>query len=299
MRIAYLGPAGTFSEDALRQSGFASDDAIPVLCEEIPEAVESIGRGGAERALVPIENSIEGSVRSTLDSLVDQADSVTILGEYDHPIRSALIARTELEPGQIEAVLSHPQPLAQCARFLRTELPGAELRVATSTSSAVREVSGSERPLAALAPAAAAGIYGCVVLREGIEDEPGNVTRFIWLGPRDERDAGPPDDGPPDGAVWKTTLVFSELGADHPGALVDALLEFSQRQINLVRIESRPLRRVLGRYRFFIDIEGREGERGVAEAIEALRTKADSVQILGSYRGAATDPAGPGPAPSA
>ncbi len=296
MRIAYLGPAGTFSEDALRQSGFAPGDAIPVLCEEIPQAVESLGRGEADRALVPIENSIEGSIRGTLDSLVDQADSVTILGEYDHPIRSALIARTDLDPDRIEAVLSHPQPLAQCARFLRSELPGAELRVATSTSSAVREVSESESPLAALAPAAAARIYGCVVLREGIEDEPGNVTRFIWLGPHDQREAGQPDrDGGSRGGVWKTTLVFAELGADHPGALVDALLEFSRREINLVRIESRPLRRGLGRYRFFIDVEGREDEPGVAEAIEALRGKADSVQILGSYRGAATDPADSGP----
>jgi prephenate dehydratase len=292
LRIAYLGPAGTFSEDALRQSGFAPPDSTPVLCEGIPGAVEAIGQGRADRALVPIENSIEGSIRGTLDSLVDQVDAVSIAGEYDHAIRSALIARTRLEPDRIEAVISHPQPLAQCARFLRTELPKAELLVAASTSSAVRQVSRSDRPMAALAPAAAAGIYDCVVLREGIEDEPGNVTRFIWLAPRGEGDPGPAAAGEGSEAdVWKTTLVFSELGADHPGALVDALLEFSRREINLVRIESRPLRRELGRYRFFIDVEGRESDPGVAEAIEGLRGKAESVQILGSYRGATTDPA--------
>ncbi|MFA9401027.1 MAG: prephenate dehydratase [Acidobacteriota bacterium] len=291
MRIAYLGPAGTFSEDALRQSGFAAADSTPVLCDGIPATVEAIGRGLADRALVPVENSIEGSVRGTLDSLVDQADEVTVAGEYDHPVRSALIARKQLDLTQIETVISHPQPLAQCARFLHDEMPEAELLVAASTSSAVRQVSQSDRPLAALAPAAAAGIYGCVVLHEGIEDEPGNVTRFIWLAPRRESDAGPDAGAPPSGdGIWKTTIVFAELGADHPGALVDALLEFSRREINLVRIESRPLRRELGRYRFFIDVEGRESDPGLSAAIESLRLKAESVRVLGSYRGATTDP---------
>ena len=290
MRIAYLGPAGTFSEDALRRSGFAPADSTPVLCDGIPATVEAIGRGQADRALVPVENSIEGSVRGTLDSLVDQADEVTIAGEYDHPVRSALIAREQLGLAQIEDVISHPQPLAQCARFLQNEMPDAELLVAASTSSAVRQVSQSDRPLAALAPAAAAGIYGCVVLKEGVEDEPGNVTRFIWLAPR--RESGAEAEATPSGGgVWKTTIVFAELGADHPGALVDALLEFSRREINLVRIESRPLRRELGRYRFFIDVEGREGDPGLSAAIEGLRLKAESVQVLGSYRGATTDPA--------
>ena len=287
MRIAYLGPAGTFSEDALRQSGFAPEGFTPVPCDTIPAVIEAIGRGLADRALAPIENSIEGSVRGTLDGLVDQAESITIRGEYDHQIRSALISRRVVPLAEIEAVISHPQPLAQCARFLREELPGAELKVAPSTSAAAREVSESDEPLAALAPAAAAAIYDCQILREGIEDEPGNVTRFVWLAPvGDEADAAVPA---PAGGRWKTTLVFSELGADHPGALVEALLEFSRREINLARIESRPLRRALGRYRFFIDVEGAESDPVVADAIDALRGKAESVRILGSYPGSPTD----------
>lgn len=286
MRVAYLGPAGTFSEDALRQSGFAPEGFTPVPCDTIPAVIEAIGLGLADRALAPIENSIEGSVRGTLDGLVDQADLVTIRGEYDHQIRSALISRRRVPLAEIGAVISHPQPLAQCARFLRDELPQAELKVAPSTSAAAREVSESDEPLAALAPAAAAAIYDCEILREGIEDEPGNVTRFVWLAP-----AGATDDDPatPDAGSWKTTMVFSELGADHPGALVDALLEFSKREINLARIESRPLRRELGRYRFFIDVEGAESDPVVAEAISALRGKAESVRILGSYPGSPTD----------
>lgn len=283
MRVAYLGPAGTFSEEALRRSGFAAAEFTPVACDTIPEVVESIGLGLADRALAPIENSIEGSVRGTLDALVSQAERVSILGEYDLSIRSALIGRGDLPLDSIEAVISHPQPLAQCARFLRAELPTAQLKVADSTSSAVREVAESDRPWAALAPASAAALYGCQILREGIEDEPGNVTRFVWLG---EAEAEPL---PGTSRIWKTTLVFSELGADHPGALVDALLEFSDREINLVRIESRPRRRKLGSYLFFLDIEGRAFDPGVAAAIRGLEGKAESVTVLGSYPGSTAD----------
>lgn len=292
MRVAYLGPAGTFSEDALEVSRFAPAKFEPVITETIPAAIEMVASGGADRALVPVENSIEGSVRPTLDSLIEAADSVRIVGEFDHEIRQALIARPGLEIGEIEVVISHPQPLAQCALFLRTDLPSAELRVASSTSAAVREVAASVAPWAALGPARAAGIYGCELLREGIEDEPGNVTRFLWLAPRPEGEVAEaqsvgwvPIDlvvGDQDGP-WKTSLAFAELGADHPGALVEALHEFSDRGVNLVRIESRPMRRELGRYRFFIDIEGREDTADVSAAIAGLRTKAEWVRVLGSY----------------
>lgn len=282
MRVAYLGPSGTFSEDALRQSGFAGDDFSPVLCDTVSDVVSAVIRGEADRALAPIENSIEGSVRPTLDGLAEAAAGTVIIGEYDHEIRSGLIVRESVALGDIEVVISHPQPLAQCARFLRESLPGAEQRIADSTASAVQEVKASDRTWAALAPIAAAEAYGCEVLATDIEDEPGNTTRFVWLAPAGTA----PDESQISLKPWKTTLVFSELGADHPGALVDALLEFSKRDINLARIESRPARREIGRYRFFIDVEGRADDEVLAEAIEALRTKADSVQILGSYRSA-------------
>ncbi|HRV59284.1 MAG: prephenate dehydratase [Solirubrobacterales bacterium] len=282
MRVAYLGPAGTFSEDALEVSRFAPEDFHPMACETIPAAIEAVAGGDADRALVPVENSIEGSVRPTLDSLIEQADRVRIAGEYDHEIRSALIARSGIEPDAIEVVISHPQPLAQCALFLRTEMPRAEVRIASSTAAAVRDVAMNEGAWAALAPSRAARLYDCEVIREGIEDEPGNVTRFLWLAPSSAED---PDgiDGTGRGGRWKTSLAFAELGADHPGALVEALLEFSDREINMVRIESRPMRRELGRYRFFIDIEGRTGEAPVDAAIEGLKSKAEWVRILGSY----------------
>ena len=172
-------------------------------------------------------------------------------------------------------MLSHPQPLAQCARFLREQLPEVERRSVSSTAAAVRMVGESDRPWAAIGARSAAELYGCAILREGIEDEADNVTRFVWIAPEGTEPVG---DGP-----WKTSLVFSELGEDHPGALVEALQEFSSRGVNLSRIESRPLRQGLGRYMFFCDLEGAATTRQVAEAVEALRTKAESVRLLGSY----------------
>ena len=274
IRIAYLGPPGTFTEDALRAAaGAAEVEALPR--PSVYEAIGAVSEGEAERAFVPFENSIEGAVRSTLDTLAFDARSVTIAGEHDHPVSHSLIARRELALDEIEVVLSHPQASAQCARFIRESLPGAETRAAASTAEAVRLVSESTEPWAALGAASAASIYGASVLREGVEDEPDNVTRFVWIAPEGTRAAG---DGP-----WRTTLIFSELGVDHPGALVEALTEFSSREVNLTRIESRPLRRGLGRYMFFLDLEGDVTEAIVAEAIEALRAKAESVRVLGSY----------------
>jgi prephenate dehydratase len=275
MRIAYLGPAGTFTEDALREALDRDAEFERLRTPTIHEAVLAVERGEADRALVPFENSIEGSVRSTLDALAFDAERVTIVGEHDYAVRAMLLGREPRELEQIAVVLSHPQPLAQCARFLRANLPAAELRAVSSTAEAVRLVSESEQPWAAIGAHSAAELYGCTILREGIEDEDNNVTRFVWIAPEGAE--------PSRGEDWKTSLVFSELGEDHPGALVNALREFSSREVNLSRIESRPLRLGLGRYMFFCDLEGALTEAPVAEAIEALRSKAESVRVLGSY----------------
>lgn len=278
MRIAYLGPAGTFTEDALGEALDPGVDFEPLRTATIPEAILAVERGEVERALVPFENSIEGSVRSTLDTLAFEAEGVTIVGEHDFAVRAHLISAQPLELGEIEVVLSHPQPLAQCARFLRDQLPQAELVTATSTAEAVRlicESPESYQSYAAIGARAAAELYGGTILAEGIEDEANNVTRFVWIARAGTEVAS--------GDSWKTSLVFSELGEDHPGALVEALREFSSRAVNLSRIESRPLRRGLGRYMFFCDLEGALTEQPVGEAIEALREKAESVRILGSY----------------
>ena len=282
MRIAYLGPAGTFTEDALGEAEFEAGEAIePLRKTSIHDAILAVEKGDAERAFVPIENSIEGSVRNTLDTLAFETESVSIVGEHDFAVHAALMARETIELDQIAVVLSHPQPLSQCARFLREHLPNAELRDAASTAEAARLVGESSEPWAAIGAVAAAGLYGCTVLREQIEDEGNNVTRFVWIGPgRVKLGAG---GLAPRGGAWKTSLVFSELGDDRPGALVEALQEFSSRNVNLTRIESRPLRLGLGRYMFFCDLEGAISEPAVKVAVDALRNKAESVRILGSY----------------
>jgi prephenate dehydratase len=273
LRVAYLGPRGTFTEDALRDAA-AGEDLDPVPSPSVYAAIVAVQSGEAERAFVPFENSIEGAVRATLDTLAFDTDGA-IVGEHDFPIRHCLIAKRELPIEEIEVVLSHPQASAQCARFIRESMPGAEVRAAPSTAEAVRVVSEHEEHWAALGAASAAALYGCAILRDGVEDEPDNVTRFVWVAPEGTAPSG---DGP-----WRTALIFAELGEDHPGALVDALREFSDRQVNLTRIESRPLRRGLGRYMFFVDLEGATDDPPVSEAIEGLRAKAESVRVLGSY----------------
>jgi prephenate dehydratase len=274
VRVAYLGPRGTFSEDALRAAvGDQEVEAVPAA--SVYDAIVALREGTADRALVPFENSIEGAVTATLDTLAFDADGLTLVGEYDLPIRHCLIAREEIPLERIEVVLSHPQASAQCARFIRGNLPQAEVRAATSTAEAVRTVAESERPWAALGAESAARLYGAAVLRHGVEDQADNITRFVWVA---REGTSPSGSGP-----WRTSLVFSELGEDHPGALVEALQVFSDREVNLTRIESRPLRRGLGRYQFFLDIEGASSEEPLASAIDALRSKAETVRVLGSW----------------
>lgn len=285
MKVAYLGPAGTFTEEALLAAAAGSELELDPRAT-IFEAVNAVERGEAGRGFVPFENSIEGAVRSTLDALAFETERVRIAGEHDHPIRHNLIAREPIALERIEVVLSHPQANAQCARFVREQLPRAEVRAIASTGDAVRRVAEHGERWAALGSAAAARAYDCAILREGVEDVAENVTRFVWLA-REGEEPRRPTGGR---EAWRTTLVFSELGSDRPGALVEALLEFSSRDVNLTRIESRPLRRGLGRYLFFVDVDGRLEEPAVTAAVRGLEDKAEFVRLLGSY------PVG-GPAP--
>jgi prephenate dehydratase len=285
MKVAYLGPAGTFSEEALGLAA-AGRDYEPVPMATINAAVAAVESGAAERALVPFENSIEGTVRPALDALAFEAEHVRIVGEFDHRVHQTLIAARAIDPASVELVLSHPQPIAQCARFLRSELPAASVETVSSTAEAVRRVLAEpDRPWAALGSAAAAGTYGGVVLREDVADVADNVTRFAWLA---EAASAAPEEEP--GRAWRTTLVFDELGDDRPGALVEALAAISDRGVNMTRIESRPRRSGLGAYMFFIDLEGRADRGAVAAGIAALRERAETVRVLGSYQVGAAPP---------
>jgi prephenate dehydratase len=178
-------------------------------------------------------------------------------------------------------VVSHPQATAQCARFLRSQLPQAQVLAASSTAEAVRLVAEHDGAWAALGNRVAAELYGAVVLRAPVEDVPDNETRFVWLA-RAGSDAPLPGSPEPRGP-WKTAIVFWGLGADSPGWLVSCLQEFASRQVNLTRIESRPRKQGLGRYMFFLDLEGRDTESPVGDSLKGLRQHVEVLRVLGSF----------------
>jgi prephenate dehydratase len=281
MRVGYFGPEGTFTQEALL-AATAGRSLELVALPTIYDTVMAVHDRSVERALVPIENSLEGSVNATLDSLAMETEDVAIVGEVVHPIRHCLIARRALELSEIEVVLSHPQANAQCARFIRTRLPDAQVLAASSTAEAVRRLSEHDEPWAALGNRTAADRYGCVVLRAGVEDVSGNETRFVWLG-RIGAPPGGPGEGPRVLGPWKTAILFWGVGSEAPGWLVRCLSELSSREVNLTRIESRPRRQGLGRYMFFVDLEGRDSEPHVTQALAGLRGHVESLRVLGSF----------------
>ncbi len=281
IRAGYFGPAGTFTHEALIHATRGRELEL-ISFPTIYDAVMAVHDGSVDRALVPIENSLEGSVNATLDALAMETEEVAIVGEVVHPIRQCLIARAELELDEIEVVVSHSQANAQCARFIRTRLPQARVLSGSSTADAVRLVAEHDGPWAALGTRLAAEHYGCVVLRSGVEDVADNETRFVWLA-----QAGAADVGQLLGQAalgpWKTAIVFWGLGSEAPGWLVRCLSELATRKVNLTRIESRPRKQGLGRYMFFADLEGRDSEPHVAQALEALRGHVEVLRVLGSF----------------
>jgi prephenate dehydratase len=271
MRVGYLGPAGTYSEEALRASAPAGVEEVPY--PTIYDAVMAVHDGEVDRAVVPIENALEGAVAVTLDTLALHATDVRIVAEVVHPIHHCLVAARPLELEKIARVVSHPQATAQCARFLRERLAHAQRVVAPSTADAVLSVRESPDGSAALGSRLAAELYGCEILAADVEDHPDNATRFVWLAPAAE----------PSDAGSKTSVVFWGSGDESPGWLVGALSELSQRGVNLTRIESRPRRIALGHYMFFIDLEGDVRDGNVAEALDGLRSHVQELRVLGSY----------------
>jgi prephenate dehydratase len=276
MRLGYLGPEGTFSEEAARTAPDAGDAELVGL-PTVRDTILAVHDGSVDRAIVPIENSLEGPVGVTLDTLADDDNDVAIVGELVLAVSQHLIARVQLALGSIERVLSHPQAISQCARFLRERVPNAVVESTASTAEAAQIVAAEHAPWAALGTLRAAELYGATVLAQDVEDEPGNATRFVWLA----RQAAAP--APSGRAPAKTSLSFWGSGDDSPGWLVRCLSEFAFRGVNLTKIESRPLRARLGHYRFFVDCEGAATDAEVAAAVAGLRKHCERVRILGSY----------------
>jgi prephenate dehydratase len=275
VRVGFLGPAGTYSEEALRASAPAGIDEVPY--PTLHEAVMAVETGDVDRSVVPIENALEGAVAVTLDTLALDAGGVRIVAEVVHPIHHCVVAARALELAEVTRVVSHPQATAQCARFLRERLPHAELVMAPSTADAVLSVRDAPEPAVALGSRLAAELYGCRVLEADVEDHPDNATRFVWLARA--ADAAEPAAGEP----ARTSIVFWGGGDQAPGWLVDCLRELSDRGVNLTRIESRPRRIALGHYMFFADLEGAAGLPPVSEALTALRARVEELRVLGSY----------------
>jgi prephenate dehydratase len=282
VRIGYLGPEGTFSHQALLDA-HVPEGAVSVALPTLYDTVMAVQDGAVETALVPIENSLEGSVDVTLDTLATDATDVVIVGETVAPIRNCLIAATPRALETIETVYSHPQPNAQCAQFLRSRLRGARVIPVSSTAEAVRSVvAAPQAPVAALGNRLAASLYGGEILLDGVDDHEGNETRFVWIVRGERADAvraGVGGAGEP-----KTSIVFWGAGDGSAGWLVSCLAELSQRDISLSRIESRPRRIGLGHYMFFADFAGLLDDPPVDAAVDALRERCQEVRVLGSYR---------------
>jgi prephenate dehydratase len=284
----YFGPPGTFTHEALllATAGIEKLQIVPIAT--IHDAVIAVRDGDVERAMVPIENSIEGAVNATLDTLAVEASGVSILAELVLPISQCLIARSELPHEAIEVVASHPQATGQCRDYLRTRLPGAVVQAASSTGEAVRIVAEHDGPWAALGNRLAAELYGCQVLDADVQDAADNETRFVWLGAA----GSPPGPALGPGAngahtrgarSFKTAIVFWGAGSEAPGWLVACLSELSSRGVNMTRIESRPRKIALGSYMFFVDLEGAVGEPAVAAALNGLRARVEALRVLGSF----------------
>ena len=272
IRVAYLGPPGTFSEQAVRQHFGSAVAAEPAAT--IDEAFRSAESGGADFAVAPVENSTDGAVGRTLDLLL--TTPLRICGEVDVRVKQNLLSRTK-SLKDVGKIYSHAQSLAQCNGWLGKALPRAERIPVASNAEAARRAA-KEKGAAAIAGEAAAALYGLKVVARGIEDDPNNTTRFLVLGAVDAQPTGKD----------RTSLVLS--AENKPGAVHALLTPIAAHGVSMSRIESRPARARSARweYVFFIDVEGHQNDAGVAAAIAELRQRAPFLKVLGSYPAASS-----------
>jgi len=267
-RYAFLGPEGTYSEEALLS--LRLPDAEPAPYPTIGEVFLAVESGKADAGVVPIENSVEGSVNATLDALAFDHD-LTISREIVLDIHHSLVVVPGLALAQITKVVGHPQATAQCRKWIARTLPGKPIVAANSNAEAVK-IAVATPGAAAIGPALAASLYGGEVLVEDVEDFAGNQTRFVMVGRESAERTGKD----------KTSLALF-MHKDKPGALLMILSEFAYGDINLTKIQSRPTKRSLGEYMFFVDLEGHVDDENVRLALSCLRLKLRTVKVLGSY----------------
>jgi prephenate dehydratase len=269
-RYSYLGPNGTFTEAALRTVTTSNDSLVPYA--NVTAALDAVRKGEAERALVPIENSVEGVVARTLDELAI-GDPLVIYGEITLPVSFALLVSKGNKDREIKKIATHPHAEAQCRSYIAKNYPNAEIIISSSTAAAAAALGKGEFD-AAIASANAADAYGLEILDSNIGDNDGAVTRFVLV--------GKPGNVPTATGHDRTSLA-AFIGADHAGALLEVLTEFAVRGVNLTFIQSRPTGRELGHYHFIIDAEGHINDERVGDALTGLRRICEDVRYLGSY----------------
>ena len=274
MKIAYLGPAGTFTEEALLSDpAMRAADVETVSMRSIDEVLLAVQDGQVDNGFVAIENSIEGTVNITLDTLVFGTE-LLIQREVVTPIRMHLMGRKGSDVAGLERVLSFPHAIAQCRDWLANHAPRATVAAANSTADAVRTVAEWNDPTAAaIGPARAAELHGLEILAADIEDHPDNATRFVLVGA---------DGIPPPTGHDKTSIVCFQR-SDHPGSLHSILGQFSARDLNLTKLESRPTKKGLGDYCFVIDLEGHIDDEVIADCLRDLHAQLPALKFLGSY----------------
>ena len=265
--IGFLGPLGTYSEEA----ALLYDNTADRLYPTITGVGEAVAAREIDEGVVPIENSLEGPVTFTLDLLIAQP-TLFIRGEIDLPIEHYLLAKPGTVPAEIRVIYSHPQALGQCRQYLEKNYPQAEQMASLSTVLCVTDSFESKVPAAAISPRRASELYDVDILDRGIQDVANNVTRFAVIGLSDHAPTG--DD--------KTSMAFT-LEKDSPGLLHRVLGEFADREINLLKIESRPTKQLLGEYIFLLDCVGHREESPMKEALAALSDPISMLRILGSY----------------
>lgn len=277
LRVAFQGEPGAFSEEAVERV-FEAGETLP--CTAFEDVFDAVERGDVHRGVIPIENAVFGSVRVNYDHL--RTHAVTIVGELQLRIRHHLMAPAGASIETLETVRSHAQALGQCRAWLRSYVPQATTEATPDTAGAAREVASIGDPtVAAIASERAADRYGLTILADGLEDDTQNFTRFLVLAP-ENGDLTPIGSG-----AEKTSLAFV-LEENVPGALFKSLAVFALRELDLLKIESRPLVGRPGRYRFYIDVDGSTEDEAVSRALDHLREITMELQVLGSYPHGAT-----------
>lgn len=271
VKIGFLGPSGTLTEEVLR-SAVKTDGATPIPYASIQEVIAAVEREEVDKGIVPIENSVEGSVNVTLDMLAFESN-LLIEREIVKPITHNLVGRRGVDKREVTTLLSIPQASAQCRGYIMREFPGVMIEATNSTAEAVKKTAErGDKTTVAIGTALAAKLYGLSILDREIQDFADNQTRFVLIGREMPARTG-----------YDKTSIVCFIHQDKPGSLLQILQEFAFRFINLTKIQSRPTRKALGEYCFFLDMEGHVEDDSVAEALKCLRCKIRQVKLLGAY----------------